>query len=96
MGMPHGVPIPSRGHGQVVESSALFDPKDYSVDDVMQHLRDYPADSQRVLDLEAAGKGRKGILANWEPAQVDDDIGAHLDNAAGIESLAGPLSDDAD
>jgi hypothetical protein len=80
-GMPHGVRFPSRGTGTTVSTNVLFDPADYSVADVLQHLEDYPEDADRVLRAEAGGKNRKGIIgeANYEPS--DPAVGDHLDNA---------------
>jgi hypothetical protein len=93
-GMPHGVPIPTRGRGAHVDTSSLFDPSDYNADEVLAHLKDYPADSERVMKLERDGKARKSVLSNWETPEADPAIGDHLDNAAGIEPLA--PRDDAD
>lgn len=45
-------------------SGAAFDPSDHTVDEVNAYLADADeAERQRVLDAEAAGKGRKTVQA---------------------------------
>jgi hypothetical protein len=39
-----------------------FDPGDHTVAEVQAYLAEHPEDRERVLQAEAAGRGRKGIL----------------------------------
>lgn len=50
----------------VVEGAApaveAFDPSEHTVADVLAYLAAHEDDAERVLDVERAGKARKGIL----------------------------------
>jgi hypothetical protein len=39
-----------------------YDPADHTVDEVKGYLTKYPEETDRVLAMEAAGRGRKGLL----------------------------------
>lgn len=39
-----------------------YDPSDHTVSEVKWHLHNHPDDKERVLALEAEGRGRKGLL----------------------------------
>lgn len=54
------------------DDDGLYSPKGQKVDDVVAYLIDADEDERaRVIDLEAAGQARKGIIG-WEPVPVDD------------------------
>ena len=42
---------------------ATFDPQDHTEAEIVAHLKANPADRDRILALEAEGRGRKGVLA---------------------------------
>lgn len=39
-----------------------YDPGEYTVDEVLEHLRSNPDQLSTVVELERTGRGRKGIL----------------------------------
>jgi hypothetical protein len=43
-------------------AAAGFDPSDHTVAEVQQYLADHPDDTDRVVELERAGKNRAGIV----------------------------------
>lgn len=54
-------PVPAEG--TAVESSQLYDPSNYTVDEVNAYLSEAsPEERERVLAAEREGKARKGIL----------------------------------
>ncbi|CCW14588.1 hypothetical protein EBESD8_51580 [Rhodococcus aetherivorans] len=59
-------PVPAEG--AAVESSQLYDPANYTVDDVNAYLAEAsPQEQDRVLAVEREGKARKGILGKETP-----------------------------
>jgi hypothetical protein len=44
------------------EPAPEYDPADHTVNEVLAYLSEHPEDRERVLQSEAAGRGRKGIL----------------------------------
>ena len=47
-----------------VEDDVEFDPGDNNIDAVKAYINEHPDETQRVYDLEVAGKGRQTLL-DW-------------------------------
>lgn len=59
---PPAPPAPAPAAPPAPLEPSDFDPADWPVADVLAHIDSHPEDAERVLELEAAGKGRKSIL----------------------------------
>jgi hypothetical protein len=60
-----GVENPEESLEDLIGSSAGqdFNPQDHTEAEIAAHLKANPDDKERVLALEAEGRGRKGVLA---------------------------------
>jgi hypothetical protein len=47
---------------QPVESAEVFDPYDYTVDEVLAYVAEHPEDTSAVLAAERAGKNRTTLV----------------------------------
>lgn len=65
---------------QTAETGTTYDPSDYTVDEVNQYLDENPDQTGTVLDAEAEGKARTGILEG--PHATPNTEGATFDQAA--------------
>lgn len=108
-----GQPVDKDGHpagdhdglgGTAPEDAATYDPGKHNVDEVNAYLAlAADAERQRVLDVEGAGKARKGVLegphqptvVQLDDDQADDDTPqlVHVDGLAPREALPGELTE---
>lgn len=66
-GVPSDVAVADEPGGDGEEAAGLFDPSQHNAPEVHEYLKANPDDVQRVLELEAAGKARRGIFEVWLP-----------------------------
>jgi hypothetical protein len=74
--------------------AAEFDPGEYTVAEVIEHLDANPNDAARILEAEQSGKARKGVLEYGNASGPTDYLGRTVTSST--DQLGRDVEDGAD